>query len=266
MNTNITAKSIARYLSVLVSVVVLSLFGCQQSKPIEAAIKSENVNGNGFDLTVVYQTDAPLIIAHVEETQKLYDANGNLVRTFVLDYWEWFTPQNLPGQGNIPNDEWQRIQHFQGKNVVMSDAIRTGPGMVASNVNAPAFRVVIERTHTLYTGGTLNGQGNGAALDRGNFGILETDQNGNHPSATYQQGQQPLDITNQWRQGKTIQGQIANKGAEMLKIRFTHEGRWQQDNANPPYSVHWRYERTVGQATPHTTNGSNSGVRPQVGP
>jgi hypothetical protein len=126
--------------------------------------------------------------------------------------------------------------------------------------------VVIERTHTLYTGGALNGQGNGAGLDLGNSGFLETDQNGNHPSASYQQGQQTLDNTNQWRQGKSIQGQIANVGTEELKIKFKHEGTWQQDNANPPYSVEWKYERTVGQAAPHTDNGSNSRVKPEVGP
>lgn len=246
----------------------LLVLSCQNpnAKPVHAAVKSETVNANGFDLSLAYQTEAPIIIAHVEETQELYGANGNLVRTFTLDYWEWFTLAVLPGQGTIPANEWQQIQQFQGKNVALSDAIRTGPGLVAALVKAPSFRVKIKRTHTLYTGGTITGQGQGSGMDLGKSGFLQTDQNGNQPSASYKEGQQTLDITNNWRKGKTIQGRIQDKGTEQLKIVFDHEGNWQRDPANPPYAAEWKYDRKIGNAAPAQQDGSNQSVTPQNGP
>ena len=237
-----------------------------QPKPISAAVKSEVVTGNGFSLTLVYQTDDPLIIAHVQETQELRDPQNALIRTWTLDYWEWFTLGMLNGQpGGMPAAEWQNIQQFNGKQVVLSDAIQTGPA-IAANVNAAGFKVVIDRTHTLYTGGALANQGAGTGLDRGSFGFLNADANGTGPSLVATQGAQTLDMTPAWRQNKTIAGSIQNVGTQQIVLRFHHEGAWQKPAGQNTYSVDWSFSKTIGTAAAVTSQGSSSGLRPASHP
>ena len=72
---------------------------------INVVVQSKKLNANGVNILMVYETAAPLILAHVEEKQELKDpANGRVVRVVTLDFWEWFTPQLLPaGAGRPPN-------------------------------------------------------------------------------------------------------------------------------------------------------------------
>jgi len=233
--------------------------GCQQqAQPVEAAVKSELVNGNGFYLTLVYQTSSPLIIAHVEEVQELRNSQGAVIRTFKLDYWEWFTLAPLPNQGGIPAAEWQNIRQFQGKPVVLSDALATGPGLVEPNMQVRGSKVIITRTHTLYTGGAVVNQGNGSPMDLGNFGFLDKDANGTQPSAIYSQGGQTLDKTQDWRSNKTIQGEIQNVGTEKLKLVLKHEGVWDRAAGQPNWSIDWTFSKTIGTAAPATSQGTDT--------
>ena len=239
---------------------------------VTVAVQSQTLNANGVNILLVYETPGPMILAHVEERQELFDPTaGLLVRVVTLDYWEWFTPQLLPAGAvrppNMPLAEWNAIVGLRGKTIVLSDRIQSGPYLVTGLGGFPdPFQVTITRRHTLYTGAQLQGQGAGAGLDLGRFGFLQTDANGGNPNMTQtDMGPPPVttDLTPQWRANKTIQGTVVNTDTAQATIDIKYQSGWGADPVAPgTYGVDWRIQLDITGAAQVVVTGSDAGKRP----
>ena len=263
---------------VLAGAVVLA--GCPLRKPappppatpVQVVFQAEALNANGVNILLAYETTSPLILAHVQETQELKNPTTNaVVRTVTLEYWEWFTPQLLPAAaqkpGNMPQGEWNAIAPLRGKTIVLSDRLQTGPFLVTGLGAYPdPFQVTITRTHTFYTGSQLQGQGNGAGLDLGRFGFLQTDANNGNPSMTQtDMGPPPVntDLTQRWRGTKPIQGSVLNVGTQQGTLTILYQSAWQSDPAAAgTFTVDWRTQIDRTGAARRVVTGNDSGKRP----
>lgn len=203
-------------------------------------------SANGFYRAFWYATDAPLIIAHVQETQTLVDKGGNTVATLELDYWEWFSTvqvdANLHAQlGALPSA--QDAAAIQGEvdigdRLFATDAIQSFPYHIASHVLPVAdpdvrnsFGVEIERTHTYYAGGDLANQGAGDKKDLGWFGMLAKDANGIGPSLTLDFADPTLADNNALPLGKigAGRGSITTLGDDVGTLVLVHKSSWSEE-------------------------------------
>ena len=260
------------------TVTALSLLACQDTPsgptptpPPPPSVTAVPVNHrhtvNGFEISMGYRTDAPLVIVNVKTTWELTE-NGVVTRSAKQDYWEWFTPGTLPTTGtNWDPADWAAVSAHAGKKFIFEDLISAANGLVA--IPPPqGFSVAIKRTHEFYTGGSLTGQGAGQPQLYGNFGYLAKNAAGQGPTATQTNPQGTTDNSQAWAQANNAQGKVSQPGTKVLTVELEHVAEWGQPAAgNPPHAASWTYKRNFGAgALPELTGSHASGQTPSTTP
>lgn len=254
--------------SVLAISVVILLLACQDPPSgapnpppppsVTAVPMNQQHSVNGFEIDMGYRTNAAIVIVNVKTTWELSE-NGVVTRSAKQDYWEWFTPGTLPatGVGWDPND-WAAVAPHAGQNFILTDLISVANGLVA--LPPPrGFSVTIKRTHELYTGGSVTGQGAGQPQLYGTFGYLATNATGQGPTVTHTDSQGTTDNSQAWVQANNAQGRVSQPGTKVLTLELEHVAEWGQPAApgDPPHAASWTYKRNFGAAALPELSGSH---------
>lgn len=233
---------------------VLLFFGLQaigcSTPPVEHVVMRETRTENGFDVHLGYHTEAPFMLARVSREITLA-AQGAVVKTLTLSYWEWFKTQSLPHlEVSWHPDDWAKVEPYAGQPFFLFDRLRDGPGGIATPP-PDQFTVTITSTHDLYTGGRITDEGPGQRTDLGAGGYLAADHHGNGPSVYERDGDGTLlrDDTGAWKDRYWPQGTIQRTGTKVLTLSLRHTSTWSRNQTTPDWHAAWTYRRDFGGST-----------------
>ncbi len=263
---NIKLESVRSMLKIACRIfIALLLLSSLSACGIKPVIVSELATANGYKVEMAYQSDADLILSHVQ-IQMTMEVNGTVVRTAVQDYWEYFILRKLVISDEHMWDpsQWSIVKKFVDENFFYQDLLRAGPLLVVGTPPPQQFLIKIRQTHALHVGGRVQGHTPRGQFI-GSFGYLQQDATGNLFVARRIDASGVTDDSQLWANQNRPTGSVVNSGNHVQTLVLDHEAAWGRAQGETDWGVEWKYVRTFGDERLER-RGSDDHQTPQPGP